>query len=183
MLCILETEKNDTLSLYAVFEFVDLLRDVFVVSATLSVMCFLVVDTAENSVISPNFLVCKLCGKTQFPHSFGRFTQSYAETVPFHKISTPGNQVKLCYFPKWNFRLMWYNFLILWDNFSWFCRVSFASHKKWNLPWRISSVNETKSSGNCEFTEEILNGKLHFLCKEFYGNYFLVPVHSLFILI
>ena len=165
MLCILETEKNDTLSLYAVLEFVDLLRDVFVVSATLSVMCFLVVDTAENSVISPNFLVCKLCGKTQFPHSFGRFTQSYAETVPFHKISTPGNQVKLCYFPKWNFRLMWYNFLILWDNFSWFCTVSFASHKKWNLPWRISSVNVTKSSGNCEFTEEILNGKLHFCAK------------------
>ena len=154
MLCILETEKNDTLSLYTVLEFVDLLRDVFVVSATLSVMCYLVVDTAENTVISPNFLVWKFCGKTQFPHSFGRFTRSYAETVPFHKISTPENQVKfrkLRYFAKWNFRLTWYNFLILWDNFAWFCRVSFASHKKWSLPWRTSSVYVTKSSGNCGF--------------------------------
>ena len=154
MLCILETEKSDTLSLYTVLEFVDLLRDVFVVSATLSVMCYLVVDTAENTVISRNFLVWKFCGKTQFPHSFRRFTRSYAETVPFHKISTPENQVKfrkLRYFIKWNFRLMWYNFLILWDNFAWFCRVSFASHKKWSLPWRISSVYVTKSSGNCGF--------------------------------
>ena len=29
---------------------------------------------------------------------FGRFTRNYAETVPFHKISTPRNQVKLRYF-------------------------------------------------------------------------------------
>ena len=136
MLCILETEKNDTLSLYAVLEFVDLLRDVFEVSATLSVMCFLVVDTAENSVISPNFLVCKLCGKTQFPHSFGRFTQSYAETVPFHKISTPGNQVKLCYFPKWNFRLMWYNFLILWYEIIFPDSVESALHHTKNETFR-----------------------------------------------
>ena len=28
--------------------------------------------TAENPVISPNFLVFKFCGKSQFPHSFGR---------------------------------------------------------------------------------------------------------------
>ena len=32
-------------------------------------------------------------------------------------------------------------------------------HKKWSFPLRISSVNLTK------FTEEILNGKLHFLCS------------------
>ena len=34
------------------------------------------------------------------------------------------------------------------------------------FPLRISSVNVTKSAGNCglvTFTEEILNGKLHFL--------------------
>ena len=24
-------------------------------------------------------------------------------------------------------------------------------HKKWNFPWKISSVNMTKSAGNCEF--------------------------------
>ena len=38
-----------------------------------------------------NFLVCKFCEKTQFPHSFGRFAQNYAEDVPFHKISIPEN--------------------------------------------------------------------------------------------
>ena len=46
---------------------------------------------AENTVISPNFLVWKFCGKAQFPHSFGRFARNYAETVTFYKISTPGN--------------------------------------------------------------------------------------------
>ena len=43
-----------------------------------------------------------------------------------------------------------------------------ALHKKWSFPLRISSVNMTKSTGNCglvTFTEEILNGKLHFLCS------------------
>ena len=48
-------------------------------------------STAKNTVISPNFLVWKFCGKEQFPHSFGLFARNYAETVPFHKISTPRN--------------------------------------------------------------------------------------------
>ena len=48
-------------------------------------------NTAKNTVISPNFLVCKFCGKAQFPHSFGRIARNYAETVPFHKISIPEN--------------------------------------------------------------------------------------------
>ena len=52
--------------------------------------------TTQNTVISPNSLVWKFCGKAQFPHSFGRI----AETVPFHKISIPGNQVKLRYFAR-----------------------------------------------------------------------------------
>ena len=47
--------------------------------------------TAKNTVISPNFLVRKFCGKAQFPNSFGRIARNYAETVPFHKISIPGN--------------------------------------------------------------------------------------------
>ena len=51
--------------------------------------------TSKNTVISPDFLVGKFCGKTQFPHNFGR---NYAETVPFRKISTSGNQVKSRYF-------------------------------------------------------------------------------------
>ena len=45
----------------------------------------------KNTVISPNFLAWKFCGKAQFLHSFEQFAQNYAETVPFHKISTPGN--------------------------------------------------------------------------------------------
>ena len=57
--------------------------------------------TAKNTVISPDFLVRKFCGKAQFPHSFGRFPRNYAETVPFSKISTPGNQVNLRYFSQW----------------------------------------------------------------------------------
>ena len=52
--------------------------------------------TTKNTVISPDFLVWKFCGKAQFPH----IARNYAETVPFHKIFTPGNQVKLRYFSK-----------------------------------------------------------------------------------
>ena len=55
-------------------------------------------NTAKITVISPDFLVWKFCGKTQFQHSFrriSRIVRNYAETVHFHKISTPGNQVKL----------------------------------------------------------------------------------------
>ena len=37
--------------------------------------------TAKNTVISPNFLVWKFCGKGQFPREF----------LANHKISTPGN--------------------------------------------------------------------------------------------
>ena len=49
-----------------------------------------------------------------------------------------------------------------------FCRRPESSlHKKWIFPLRISSVNVTKSAvnwGMATFTEEIFNGKLHFLC-------------------
>ena len=54
--------------------------------------------TAKNTLISPDFLVWKFCGKAQFPHSFGQIAQNYAETVPFRNISTPGNRVKWRYF-------------------------------------------------------------------------------------
>ena len=53
--------------------------------------------TGKNTVISTDFLVWKFCGKAQFPHSFGPFVRNYAETVPFRKIFTPWNQVKLRY--------------------------------------------------------------------------------------
>ena len=54
--------------------------------------------TSQNTVISPNFLVWKFFGKAQFPHSFGRFARNCVVTVPFHKISTPRNLLKLRYF-------------------------------------------------------------------------------------
>ena len=47
-------------------------------------------------------------------------------------------------------------------------RWKFTLHKKWSFPLRISSINLTKSAGNCDlvtFTEEILHGKFHFLCS------------------
>ena len=56
--------------------------------------------TAKNTAISARFLVWKFCGKAQFPHSFRRFAFPQ-KTVPFRKISTPGNQVKLRYFWQW----------------------------------------------------------------------------------
>ena len=37
--------------------------------------------TAKNTVISPDFLVWKFCGKAQFPYSFGRFARNCAETA------------------------------------------------------------------------------------------------------
>ena len=55
----------------------------------------------KNTVISPHFLVWTLCGKAQFQHSFGRFTRNYVETVPFHKISSPEDLMKLQYFTQW----------------------------------------------------------------------------------
>ena len=48
-------------------------------------------NTTKNTVISPNFLVWKFCAEAHFPHSFGRFARNYVETVPFRKISRPGN--------------------------------------------------------------------------------------------
>ena len=62
--------------------------------------------TAKNTVISPDFLVWKFCGKGQFWHSFGQFAQNYAETVPFRKISTPGNPVKLRFFQSASTKLL-----------------------------------------------------------------------------
>ena len=53
----------------------------------------------------------------------------------------------------------------------WICsHSSVTRYKKWSFPLRISSVNVTKSAGNCilaTFTEEILNGKL---CIVIYKN-------------
>ena len=70
--------------------------------------------------------------------------------------------------------------------------------KRWSLPWRISSVNATKSVTITEeilngkvhflctadlvtFTEQILNGKLHFLCSEFKVLWIKLVVEKIFI--
>ena len=45
------------------------------------------------------------------------------------------------------------------------CQWNSYCTKKWSFPWRISSVNVTKSAGNFTFTEENLNRKLYFLCS------------------
>ena len=37
--------------------------------------------TGKNTIISPNFLLWKFCGKAQFPHSLGRIARKYAETA------------------------------------------------------------------------------------------------------
>ena len=47
--------------------------------------------SAENTVISSNFLVWKFCGKAQFPPSCWQIARNYVEMVHFRKISTPGN--------------------------------------------------------------------------------------------
>ena len=47
-------------------------------------------------------------------------------------------------------------------------------HKKWSFRLRISSVNVTKSSGNCGFGHiywKIFTGKLQFLCSVILDNY------------
>ena len=40
---------------------------------------------------SRNFSGVEILWKDTVSHSFGRFAQNYAETVPFDKISTPEN--------------------------------------------------------------------------------------------
>ena len=45
----------------------------------------------QSQQISPNFLVGKFCGNTQFPPIFEWIVQKSAKTVRFYKISTPEN--------------------------------------------------------------------------------------------
>ena len=47
--------------------------------------------TRKNTVVSPNLLVLKYCGKAQFLHKFGRFACLCAKTVPFYKVFIPRN--------------------------------------------------------------------------------------------
>ena len=50
-------------------------------------------------------------------------------------------------------------------------------HKNWSFPLRISSVNVLNPQFPADlvtFTEEILNGRLHFLCSEYWLNFTLI---------
>ena len=59
-----------------------------VVASVASVACPFNTLTADsvNAVISPNFLVWKFCGKTQFPQSFGPFIRKLGEITGFQEV-------------------------------------------------------------------------------------------------
>ena len=67
---------------------------------------FLRTPTAQNVVISPNFMVWKFCRKAQFPHSFGRIARNYAETVPFRKNAHTTKLVEITVFYAMTLRRM-----------------------------------------------------------------------------
>ena len=52
----------------------------------------------------------------------------------------------------------------------------FLLSEKWSFPLRISSVNVTKSGNLVIFTEEILNGKLHFFLQCLPQKYFVLSI-------
>ena len=49
--------------------------------------------TAQNTEISPNFLVWKFCGKVQSPQSFGRFPRNFPQNFHTRKLV----EVSVCY--------------------------------------------------------------------------------------
>ena len=78
------------------------------------------------------------------------------------------------FFFSWNFFGEWYTvskFLTFWLKIFWSLDQMIylkIMNKNWSFPLRISSVNVTKSAVPADlvtFIEEILNGKLHFLCS------------------
>ena len=108
--------------------------------------------TAKNTVISPNFLVWKFCGKTQFLQSFGRIARNYAETVPVQKIFTPRNLVKLRYFPQCNLYTPIHSFEItlsiiyyFWQyNHPWSSDVVFLQCRQANIIFNILPCGNKK---------------------------------------
>ena len=83
--------------------------------------------SSKNTVISPDFQVWKFCGRAQFPYSFGWFARNYVETVPFCKISTPRNQVKLRYFLRCV--SLFQCFPAFWSYY----RIPISKEIKWNI--------------------------------------------------
>ena len=48
---------------------------------------FFVIFTAKNTLISPNFLVWKICGNAQFPQSFGRLASRFIYNLSLNQYS------------------------------------------------------------------------------------------------
>ena len=67
---------------------------ILVIASKFTIFSYQETYTAKNTVILPDFLVRKFCGKVQFLHSLRRISQNYAETVPLLCLCTPGNQLK-----------------------------------------------------------------------------------------
>ena len=65
------------------------------------------IASAKNTVISPNFLMWKFCGRAQFPHSFGQFVFKEKKNVVFirnfpciskkKKNISKAKRMKLCF--------------------------------------------------------------------------------------
>ena len=54
----------------------------------------------KNTVISPNILMWKFCGKAQFPHSFGRRSETEWDLAPYeiktsHELKTLAHYLSL----------------------------------------------------------------------------------------
>ena len=87
---------------------------------------------------------------------FQRKSLLIEEDNPSEKIVTVKEELKSADKGRWHCKLREYGNLKVF--------IDDALHKKWSFPLMVSSVNVTKSAGN--FTEEILNGKIHFLCSD-----------------
>ena len=114
--------------------------------------------TPSNTVDSPNFLLSKFCGKTQFPHSFRRFAQDYAETVPFHKSWWLGNLesslvLQALFFGLWDVWLLSVKKVV-------FLRKN-TSLMFLRFPWRVSGLGEalSRTSKTFQFSTSTLWSK------------------------
>ena len=93
---------------------------IFLISLISDTHWFLI-STAQNTVMSPKFLVWKFCEKAQCPYNFRRITWNYAETAPFHKF--PLQKIR------WNYGIFthWSSiFLTLKQSASLICRSSLS---------------------------------------------------------
>ena len=113
---------------------------------------YLLSITAKNIVIFTKFSGWEFCGKTQFPQSFGR-----AETLRFHKISIPGNQVNVTVFFTVNYTVLCLNFCQ--NNSVVFAKVSVRSIAS-QLCLKRKSLQLIKENRSVHHSHEHLLAKL-----------------------